>query len=82
MIENNVATEQSFEEAIVTLKEANDDVNSRIRNNYKSMIKYYKKVGDGAISKYAGVIVSEKLINIFTQRYLELGGSFPDLNEE
>ena len=78
-MEDNQVLKQSFEEAVDTLKEANDDVNSRIRENYKSMIKYYIKVGDGTISKYAGVVITQKLIDVFIQRYLALGGKYEDI---
>ena len=78
-MEDNVAIKQSFEEAIDTLKQADSDINSYVRDIYKSMIKYYIRVGDGAISKYAGVIISQELINVFIERYVELGGSYSDL---
>ena len=81
-MEDNIAVKQSFEEAIDTLKQADNDVNSYVRDIYKSMIKYYTQVGDGAISKYAGVIISQKLINVFTERYYELGGSYSDLYQK
>ena len=77
-MEDNVMIE-SFEDAVTNLKEATSDVNSRIRNNYLTMIKYYIKVGEGRISKYAGVIITERLINVFVQRYLELGGKYEDI---
>ena len=79
MEDNNVVMEQSFEEAIDTLKEVNDDINSRVRSNYKSMIKYYTQVGEGAISKYAGVIITQSLINVFIKRFLDLGGKYEDI---
>tara|TARA_R100001163_G_C4946418_1_gene116030 strand:+ start:163 stop:387 length:225 start_codon:yes stop_codon:yes gene_type:complete len=71
--------EDTFKKAVKDYKKANDDINSRIRNNYKSMIKYYIKVGDGKISKYAGVIINKQLIDVFIKRYIELGGSMSDL---
>ena len=70
---------KSFEDAVTNLKEATSDVNSRVRNNYLTMIKYYIKVGEGRISKYAGVIITEQLINVFVQRYLKLGGKYEDI---
>ena len=69
----------SFEQAVTTFKEATSDVNSRVRSNYLTMIKYYLKAGEGRISKYAGVIITEKLINIFIKRYMELGGKYQDI---
>ena len=73
---------RSFEEAVTTFKEATTDVNSRVRSNYKSMIKYYTQVGEGAISKYAGVIITQSLINVFIKRFLELGGKYEDIIEK
>ena len=63
-MEDNLVV-KSFEEAVTSLKQASSDVKSRIRSNYLTMIKYYLKAGEGKISKYAGVIITEKLINIF-----------------
>ena len=67
-MEDNVMIE-SFEDAVTNLKEATSDVNSRIRNNYLTMIKYYIKVGEGRISKYAGVIITERLINVSSRDF-------------
>ena len=60
---DDIKPASSFNNAVDKYKEANEDINSRIRNNYLSMIKYYLKAGDGAISKYSGVVVTENLIN-------------------
>ena len=73
-VENN-----SFEEVVDNYKKADNDVNSRIKHNYKTMIKYYIQVGDGRVSKYAGVIITKQLIDIFIKRYIELGGSMSEL---
>ena len=81
-MEDDIVVKQSFEEAIDTLKQADNDVNSYVRDIYKSMIKYYTRVGDGAISKYAGVIVSQRLIDVFTERYVELGGAYSELYQK
>ena len=81
-MEDNIVVKQSFEEAVDTLKQADNDVNSRVRSNYKSMIKYYTQVGEGAISKYAGVIITQSLINVFIKRFLELGGKYEDIIEK
>ena len=78
-MENDIETKQSFEEAIDTLKEADKRVNRRVRDTYKAMIRYYLQVGEGRVSKYAGVIITHELIKIFTERYIELGGSYSDL---
>ena len=77
-MENEVIVE-SFEEAVDTLKKATNNVDSRIRNNYLTMIKYYLQVGEGRISKYGGVIITQKLINIFIKRYLQLGGKYQEI---
>ena len=81
-MEDNIAVKQSFEEAIDTLKQADNDVNSYVRDIYKSMIKYYTQAGEGAISKYAGVIITQNLINVFIKRFLELGGKYEDIIEK
>ena len=70
---------KSFDQVVTDLKQATDDINSRIRSNYITMIKYYIKAGDGAISKYAGVIITQDLINVLMKRYLELGGKYEDI---
>ncbi len=77
-MEDEIAV-KSFDDVVTNLKEATSDVNSRVRNNYLTMIKYYLKVGEGRISKYAGVVISDELVNIFIKRYLELGGKHQDI---
>jgi len=51
----------------------------RVMRIYKEMINYYNKEGIGQRSKYAGVIIREKLIDILTRRYLQLGGSLKEI---
>ena len=70
---------KSFDDAVSNLKEATFDINSRIRSNYLTMIKYYLKAGDGAVSKYSGAVVTENLINTLIKRFIELGGKYQDI---
>ena len=81
-MEDNVVSRKSFEEVIDTMKQADNDVNSRIRSNYKSMIKYYLQKGEGETSKYAGVIITQRLIDVFVDRFMELGGYYSEIYDD
>ena len=76
---DDIKTESSFNSVVDKYKEANEDINSRIRSNYLTMIKYYLKAGDGAVSKYSGAVVTENLINTLIKRFIELGGKYQDI---
>ena len=78
-MEDNTKTKQSFDQAIDTLKEADKRANNYVRDTYRTMIRYYLQVGEGGISKYAGAIITDKLVKVLAERYVELGGSYSDL---
>ena len=81
-MEDNIVSRKSFEDLIDTMKRADNDVNSRVRSNYKSMIKYYLQKGEGETSKYAGVIITQRLIDVFVKRFLELGGLYSEIYDD
>ena len=81
-MEDNTEVLESFDKVIDNFKKADNDVNRRIRNNYKTMIMYYLKVGEGVISKYSGVIITQSLINVFVKRFMELGGLYSEIYDD
>ena len=50
-----------------------------VLSGYKMQLRHYYKIGIGERSRFAGVIVSERLINKIKERYIELGGKMKDL---
>ena len=55
-----------------------EECNKRIRKIYREMLKYYMcRIGER--SKYAGVIITPPLIDVFLKRYIQLGGDLKDL---
>ena len=51
----------------------------RVRCIIRDQIKYYHKKGLGERSKHAGCIITQKIIDALTRRFLQLGGNLSEI---
>ena len=56
-------------------------VNQKVLSSYRMLLRYYYKIGVGERSRFAGVIVTDDLIDTIQNRYKELGGKMKDLDD-
>ena len=51
----------------------------RVKCIVRDQINYYHRKGIGERSKFAGCIITQKLIDALTRRFLQLGGSLSEI---
>ena len=51
-----------------------------VLSSYRMLLRHYYKIGVGERSRFAGVIVTDGLIDTIQNRYKELGGKMRDLD--
>ena len=56
-------------------------VNQKVLSSYRMLLRHYYKIGVGERSRFAGVIVTDGLIDTIQNRYKELGGKMKDLDD-
>jgi len=45
------------------------------------LLRHYYKVGAGYHSKFTGALITDSLIDVIQNRYLEIGGKMEDIKE-
>ena len=58
-----------------------DTTTKKVLSSYRMLLRHYYTIGVGERSRFAGVIVTENLIDVIQNRYIELGGKMIDLNQ-
>ena len=57
-----------------------DTTTHKVLSSYRMLLRHYYELGVGFHSKFTGVMVTDKLIDIIQNRYKALGGEMKDLN--
>ena len=52
----------------------------KVLSSYRMLLRHYYEIGVGDRSKFAGVIVTDNLIDTIQNRYKQLGGKMKDLD--
>jgi len=56
-------------------------VKYKVLSSYRMLLRHYYEVGTGYHSKFTGALITDKLIDVIQNRYLELGGQLEDVKE-
>ena len=57
-----------------------DTTTRKVLSSYRMLLRHYLTIGVGERSKFAGVIVTDNLIDVIEARYMALGGRMKDLD--
>lgn len=53
----------------------------KVLSSYRMLLRHYYKVGAGYHSKFTGALITDSLIDVIQNRYLEIGGKMEDIKE-
>jgi len=55
-------------------------VREKVLSSYRMLLRHYYTIGVGERSQFAGVIVTDRLIDVIQGRYKQLGGRMEEIN--
>ena len=53
----------------------------KVLSSYRMLLRHYYEIGVGERSRFAGCIVTDRLIDTIQNRYIQLGGKMKDLDK-
>tara|TARA_Y100001973_G_C5191890_1_gene331497 strand:- start:800 stop:1003 length:204 start_codon:yes stop_codon:yes gene_type:complete len=55
--------------------------NYKVLSSYRMLLRHYYELGVGYYCKFSGVKITDQLIDVLQNRYLELGGKMEDISK-